>query len=98
MVVGSVFACFTDIVNDIPALIVAAFGFGTILVNCWNKAEKKDWVLITTLILCSIAGFCCAVAGLSQETVTKVWAAVIALVSLLIGILFPKIVSLFQKK
>lgn len=42
VVIGTAFACFTDIADDIPALFVAAFGLGAIIVSTWNKSEKKE--------------------------------------------------------
>lgn len=97
LVVGTVVACFTDILNDIPALAVAAFGLGSIIVSVWNKSEKKDWVTILAIVCVSVGAFCCAFVGLAQDTMTKVIAAVSALVMLLIGILTPVIKSKLSK-
>lgn len=95
LVIGSALACFTDIVNDIPALAVAAFGLGAIIVSTWNKSEKKDWKVIVSIVCVAIGGFCCAFAALSQEVMVQVVTAVIALVSLIVGILIP---ALSKKK
>ena len=46
LVIGSVFACVTDIVNDIPALVIAAFGLGAVIVSTWKKSEQKDWKVL----------------------------------------------------
>lgn len=93
LVAGTAMACFLNVAKDIPALIIAAFGLGCICVTTYQNAEKKSIGLIISLVLCVIGGFCCAVAGLSQETAVQIGAAVIALVSLLIGILGPTIVK-----
>lgn len=97
LVVGSVFACFTDIANDIPALAIAAFGLGTLVVQTWSKSEKKDWVTIVAIVLVCVGGFASAFAALSQDVVTKIITAVIALVTLLLGILFPLIIKAIKK-
>ena len=97
LVVGTVVACFTNILNDIPALAVAAFGLGSIIVSVWNKSEKKDWVTILAIVFVSVGAFCCAFVGLAQDTMTKVIAAVSALVMLLIGILTPVINAKLNK-
>ena len=88
LVIGSVFACFTDIVNNIPALVIAAFGLGAMIISTWNKSEQKDWKVIVSICCCSVGGFCCAVASLTQDTTVKIVTAVTALVSLIIGIIF----------
>lgn len=87
LVIGSVFACLTDIVNDIPALVVAAFGLGAAIVSTWNKSEQKDWKVIFS-ICCYVGGFCYTVASLTQDTTVKIVTAVTALVSLIIVIIF----------
>lgn len=94
LVVGSVFACFTNIANDIPALAVAAFGLGTVIINTWNKSDKKDWKVIVSIVCVAVGGFCCAFAALSQEVMVQIVSAVIALVTLIIGVLIP----VFSKK
>lgn len=93
LVIGTILACFFNIASDVPALVIAAFGLGAICVTTYKNAEKKGVGLIVCLVFCCIGGFCCAVAGLSQETTVQIGAAVIALVSLLIGILGPTIVK-----
>lgn len=98
VVIGTTFACFTDIADDIPALFVAAFGLGAIIVSTWNKSEKKGTVTIVSILCTCIGGFCCAIAGLAQDVGLKVIAAVLALVLLLISILSPVIVSKIKKE
>lgn len=91
LVVGSVLSCFTDIYNDIPALAIAAFGLGTIVMTVWNKSEVKGPKVIASIVCITIAGFCCAVAGLAQETMTSLIAAIVAVVLLIVGILVGKV-------
>lgn len=98
LVAGTIFACFTNIVNDIPALAVAAFGLGTIVVSIWNKSEKKDWVTIVAICCVSVGAFCCAICGLAQETMTKLISGIIAVVMLIIGIVVPLIKANIEKK
>ena len=97
LIIGSILAYFTNIVSDIPALAISAFGLGTLIVSIFQKAEKKDWVTVSSIIFVSIGAFCCAVASLSQDTMTKVIAAVIALITLLLGIFVPSIVAKIKK-
>lgn len=98
LVVGTAFACFTDIANDIPALFVAAFGLGAIIVSTWQKSEKKGTITLISIVLTCIGGFFCAIAGLSQEVGLKVIAAVTALVLLLISILGPVLADKIKQK
>lgn len=92
LVIGCAVACFTDIA-DIPALVVAAFGLGAMVVSTWEKSEKKGPVTIISIALLCIGGFFCAVAGLGQDVTLQVVSCVIALVTLLIGILLPKVIK-----
>lgn len=98
LILGSIFACFTNFVSDIPALAIAAFGLGTLIVSIYQKAEKKDWVTLLSIIFVAVGAFCCAIAALSQETMTKVIASVIALVTLLVGIFVPTFVAKIKKE
>lgn len=98
LVVGAGFAFFTDIANDIPAIVVAAFGLGTLVVNAWKKSEKKDWKVVVTIILAIIGAFAMAIAGQTEDMTVKIWTAVAAVVSIVVGLLFPKVMSLFTKK
>lgn len=91
LVIGSGLACFTDIYSDIPALAVAAFGLGVLVVTIWNKSEVKGPKVIVSITCITISGFFCAIAGLAQDTMTNIIAAVIALVLLLIGVIAGKV-------
>lgn len=98
IIIGSGFACFTDILSDIPALAIAAFGLGALIVSTWQKSEKKNWLTIVAIVCICIGGFCCAIAALSQDTMTKLIAAVVALVMLVSSILVPILVDKIKKK
>lgn len=92
LVVGCIVACFTDIYKDIPALAGASFGLGMIVMSVWNSSDIKGPKVIVSIVCITVAGFFCAVAGLAQETMTSLIAAVIAVVLLIIGILSGKVV------
>ncbi len=96
LVAGSALACFTNIANDVPALFVAAFGFGALVVSTWEKSNKK-WLDVLTLIFICIGGFACAVAGLSQDLGTTLIASIIAIVTLIIGIFGPTLIEKLKK-
>lgn len=90
---GCVCACFTEIAGDVPALAVASFGLGLLVVSTVQKAEKKDWKLYVSIILVCIGGFLCALAGLAESTMTQIITLVISLVTLVIGLVLPKLLA-----
>ena len=88
LVAGSAIANFTDIVvADYISIAVAAFGLALTIVGVWKSSEKKSWKELVGIICFSIAGFLCGVAGIAQDTMTTLITGIVAVVSMLIGIL-----------
>ena len=93
IIAGAAFAAFTDIAGDIPALAVAAFGLGVSVIAIWNKSEKKDWKVITSIACIVVGAFALGIAGFAEATMTTIIGSVIGLVSLIAGLitaLIPK--------
>lgn len=93
LIAGSAVACFTEIAGDVPALAVASFGLGLLVVSTVKKAEKKDWKLYLSIVFVCIGGFMCALAGLAESTMTQIITLVISFVTLVIGLVIPKLLS-----
>lgn len=86
IIASTILAAFTDVANDIPALIGTAFGLGLEIMAVWKKSEKKNGLVLAAIICAVIGGLCCAFAGLSEATVTSLVIAVAGLVALLVSI------------
>lgn len=93
MVAGGIFAALTDVAADLPAVAITAFGLGITIMSVWNKAQKKDWKLKVALACMSVGGFCCALAGCAEETMTQLVSLVIAVVTIIAGLLTYKKLS-----
>ena len=87
IIISTIFAAFTDVANDIPALIGIAFGLGLDTIAVWKKSEKKNGLVLAAIISAIIGGLCCAFAGLSEATTTSLVIAATGLVALLVSIL-----------
>lgn len=95
---GLALGAFTDVLNDLPALALSAFGLGGLVITTWNKSEKKGGVLLASIICMLVCGISAAFAEMSQDNLQKLIAAGIALVSLIVGILIPVISKAVAKK
>ena len=97
--IGSiVLGVFTDIGNDLPAIGLSALSLGALIILTYKKSEKKDGVTIASIVCMVIAGFAAAFAEMSEDTFSKLTAAVVAVVSLIISILIPVISNALSKK
>lgn len=95
---GIALGVFTDIGKDLPAIGLSALGFGTLIILTYNKSEKKDGVTIASIVCMVIAGFAAAVAEMSEDTFSKLIAAIVTVVSLIVSILVPVISKALSKK
>ena len=95
---GLVLGAFTDVGNDLPAIALTAFGFGGLIIVTYKKSEKKDGILIASIICMVISGFAAAFAEMSQDTYSKLISAIVAVVTLIVGILIPVISNAVAKK
>lgn len=98
LVAGIVLGTFTDVGNDLPAICLSAFGLGTLIILTYNKSEKKGGVLIASIICMVISGFAAAFAEMSQDALSKLISAIVAVVALIAGILIPVISKALAKK
>ena len=94
---GLVLGAFTDVANDLPAIALSAFGLGGLIIVTYKKSEKKDGILIASIIFMVISGFAAAFAEMSQDNFSKLIAAIVAVVSLIIAILIPVISNALSK-
>jgi peptidoglycan/LPS O-acetylase OafA/YrhL len=95
---GLALGAFTDVLNDLPALALSAFGLGVLVITAWNKSEKKGGVLLASIICMLVCGIAAAFAEMSQDNFQKLIAAGVALVALIVGILVPVISKAVAKK
>lgn len=94
---GLALGAFTDVLNDLPALALSAFGLGGLVITTWNKSEKKGGVLLASIICMLVCGIAAAFAEMSQDNLQKLIAAGVALVALIVGILVPVISKAVSK-
>ena len=85
---GSIFSSFTTVpLADCISIGVAALGLALLIVGTLKKAEKKTWKEYVAVILFAVAGFCCGIAGIVDETFTQIATAVAGVVALVIGLI-----------
>ena len=75
---------------QLGAIALEAFGFATLIIKTLKQAEKKTWKEYTSVILFAIGGILCAVAALSEATMTSLITAAFALVAMIIGLFIVK--------
>lgn len=91
IVIGSGIAAFSGIaVADYIGIAIAGLGLALAIIGAWNKAEKKTWKEIVSIILFAVGGFMCGFAGLSDTILTQVITGVFGIVSLIIGLIVTK--------
>ena len=95
---GIVLGTFTDIANDLPAIALTAFGLGGLIISTWNKSEKKGGILLASIICMIVGGLAAAFAEMTEDSVSRLIAAIVAVVTLIAGILTPIISKAIAKK
>lgn len=90
-VLSMVFAAFTDVASDIPAIATGAFGLGLIIASIWNKSEKADWKLVLAIVFAVLGGFLCALAGLGETTYSALITGIGGVIALIISIIITNI-------
>lgn len=97
LVAGIALGTFTDILNDLPAICVSAFGLGGLILKTWTKSEKKNWATVASLILMVVTGIAGAFSLLTEEEFNKILSTVISLGSLILSILTPILLKFIKK-
>ena len=95
---GVTLGYFTDILNDLPAIVLTTFGATGLCITTWKKSEKKDGVVLASIICMVICGVTAAFAEMSEDNLQKMIAAIVAVVTLIAGILIPVISSAIANK
>lgn len=95
---GLALGYFTDVWNDLPAITLSAFGLTSLCILTWKKSEKKNGILLASILCMIICGVSAAFAEMSEDNLQKLIAAIVALVALVAGILIPVITSAIAKK
>ena len=98
LIVGIGLGVTTDIANDLPAIALTAFGLGGLVIQTYNKSEKKGAATLASIILMVICGLAAAFAEMSQDNLSKLISAVVAVVTLIVAILIPVISKAINKK
>ena len=88
IVAGCIIGHFSAVTTgDLTAIALEAFGFTVLVINTLKKQEKNTWKEISSVVLFVAGGACCAVAGLTQDTMAQAISLTVAAVALLVGIL-----------
>lgn len=88
VIAGCIMGYFSTIaIVDYTAIAVMAFGFVTLIVNTLKKAEKKTWKEYAGVALFTVAGGCCALAGMAQDTMSQLITLVAGLVVFIAGLI-----------
>ena len=101
LLAGLTLGYFTDVANDLPAIGLTSFGLGGLIFTTWKKSEKKNGILIASILCMVISGMFAAFAEVTQDNFTKMTAAIVTVVTLIASILIPvisKAVTKNQKK
>ena len=98
LIASLAFGYFTDVWNDLPAIGLGAFGFGGLIIATWNKSEKKNGILLASIILMVISGLAAVFAEMSQDSFSKLIGAIVAVITLIAGILIPVVSKALSKK
>ena len=91
IIAGCAIGSFSSIaIADYGAIALEAFGFTVLVIKTIKNAKEKTWKEYTGVILFVVAGVCCGVAGIAENTMTTIITTVAGLVALIIGLLAVK--------
>lgn len=94
MVAAVVFGYFAEFPGaTVIELAVLAFGLCTCIIASIKQAKadnKFSWKTVVTIALACIAGVLCCIGGLSQNIFAEISAAVLAVLTLIFGLIFNK--------
>lgn len=95
---GLALGYFTDIWNDLPAIVLTTFGSTGLCITTWKKSEKKDGFVLASIICMIICGVSAAFAGMTEDNLQKLIAAVVSVVAVIAGLLTPIIANAITNK
>lgn len=98
LIAGIALGYFTDVWNDLPAIALTAFGATGLCITTWKKSEKKNGILLASIICMVICGIAAAFAEMSEDNLQKLIAAIFAVVTLIAGILIPIVSNAIANK
>lgn len=85
---------FADFPGDsLVAIAVAAFGLAALIVGAIKTAKEKEkftWKTIVCIVLAVIGGVLCCIGGLAENIFATIAGAVIALLTVIFGVLYAK--------
>lgn len=88
IIAGCTVGYFSNIaIVDYTAIAVMAFGFVTLIMNTIKKVDKKTWKEVAGIACFAVAGGCCAVAGMAQDTMSQIITMVAGLIVLIAGLI-----------
>jgi len=88
IIVGCIVGHFSTIaIVDYAAIAVEAFGFVTLIINTIKKADKKGAKEIAGIVLFAVAGGCCAIAGMAQDTMSQLITLIAGLIVFIAGLI-----------
>lgn len=78
---------------DVIEIALAAFGLASIIIGVINKAKKEStfsWKTVVVIVLAVVAGVLCCIGGLNQSIFAEIAGAVLALLTIILGIFHNK--------
>lgn len=94
MVAAVIFGYFADFPGStVVELAVLAFGLTACIIATGKEAKEKGkftWKTVVTIVLAVVAGVLCCIGGLAQNIFAEVSAAVLAVLTLIFGLLYNK--------
>lgn len=98
LIIGLGLGYFTDIWNDLPAIALTTFGATGLCISTWKKSEKKNGIVLASIICMIICGISAAFAEMTEDDLQKLIAAIVSVVAVIAGILIPIIANAITKK
>lgn len=94
MVAAVIFGYFASFPGStVVEIAVLAFGLCTCIIASIKQAKddgKFSWKTVATVILACVAGVLCCIGGLAQNIFAEISAAVLAVLTLIFGLIFNK--------
>ena len=88
ILIGSIVAYFSPVaIVDYIGIAVAALGLALSIVAVTKKASKIDGTVIVPIICFALGGFCCGIAGFSEDQMTSLVMAAFGLVGIIVGLI-----------